>query len=198
MLALLCACAAPSRVSRDAGLLPARAARPQRPSPQLTDECKKECAARKGPKVHGDPMFKVNGTGAHFWIKEGELTPLMSWTAADASNESRAPTRFTLIGKTFGNPTTGSQWFDEFLVSDGESTLYRASMSDGVMKVEDPSTGGQAREMTETQFDVGGFRMNVFRSLATKYKRWKDRVKYAHLNIDFLDSLPPDAIGNPA
>jgi hypothetical protein len=163
-------------------------------SPQLT-ECKTKCIALMPPSVHGDPMFKVNGTGAHFWIKEGELTPLMSWTA-DAPKEGQAPTRFTLIGKTFGNPNTGSQWFDEFLVSDGTNTLYRASMEDSVMKVKDPSTDEQAREMEETQFDVGGFRMNVFSSLATKYgRRNADRVKYTHLNIDFVDFLPPDAIG---
>jgi len=38
--------------------------------------------------------------------------------------------------------------------------------------------------------------MNVFSSLATKYgRRNADRVKYTHLNIDFVDFLPPDAIG---
>ena len=166
-------------------------------SPEPT-ECQTKCIALMPPSVHGDPMFKVNGTGAHFWIKEGELTPLMSWTA-DAPKEGQAPTRFTLIGKTFGNPNTGSQWFDEFLVSNGTNTLYRASMEDSIMKVKDPSTGEQAREMEEAQFDVGGFRMNVFSSLATKYgRRNTDRVKYTHLNIDFVDFLPPDAIGNPA
>ena len=31
-------------------------------------------------QMHGDPMFKVNGQGVHFWIKEGSFQQLMAWT----------------------------------------------------------------------------------------------------------------------
>ena len=38
----------------------------------LQDECPAGCTrVGPGPVVHGDPMFKINGTGTHFWLKEG-------------------------------------------------------------------------------------------------------------------------------
>ena len=45
--------------------------------------------------VHGDPMFKVNGKGVHFWLKAGELTPLLTSSA------------ITLSGRTFDREDTG-------------------------------------------------------------------------------------------
>ena len=46
----------------------------------------------------GDPMFKINGTGRHFWIKEGEDTPLL------------AVGDIVLSGSTFSRKDTGHQW----------------------------------------------------------------------------------------
>ena len=47
------------------------------------------------PVVHGDPMFKINGKGTHFWLKAGERTPLLTSGA------------ITLSGRTFDRPDTG-------------------------------------------------------------------------------------------
>ena len=43
-------------------------------------------------------MFKINGTGRHFWIKEGEDTPLL------------AVGDIVLSGSTFSRKDTGHQW----------------------------------------------------------------------------------------
>ena len=40
-------------------------------------------------------MFKVNGTGTHFWLREGQLTPLLTWGGEDGESEK------VLLGKTF-------------------------------------------------------------------------------------------------
>ena len=62
--------------------------------------------------VHGDPMFKVNGTGTHFWLREGQLTPLLTWGGEDGESEK------VLLGKTFAHPDVGvnAQWFGEFSI----------------------------------------------------------------------------------
>ena len=66
-------------------------------------ECPEGCDPVSTVTVHGDPMFKVNGTGTHFWIKAGTLTPLLTWPLDD---ESVA----TLSGRTIDNAATGNQW----------------------------------------------------------------------------------------
>jgi hypothetical protein len=53
--------------------------------------------------VHGDPMFKVNGTGSHFWMLPNVLTPLLTWT-------SPAGKDMVLSGITFETPDAANQW----------------------------------------------------------------------------------------
>ena len=43
-------------------------------------------------------MFKANGTSTHFWLKEGELTPLIQ--SGDV----------IISGRTFNRKDTGHQW----------------------------------------------------------------------------------------
>ena len=46
--------------------------------------------------------FTKPGTGTHFWLKEGLLTPLLTY--ATEHDE------FVLYGKTFARVETGNQW----------------------------------------------------------------------------------------
>ena len=64
-------------------------------------ECPDGCEPVSTVTVHGDPMFKVNGTGTHFWIKAGTRTPLLTWPLDDGSLA-------TLSRKTIDNAATGN------------------------------------------------------------------------------------------
>ena len=89
--------------------------------------CPDGCLLQPTPSVHGDPMFKVNGTGTHFWIKAGKLTPLLSWMSGGATME--------LSGRTFNNAETGNQWFDELLISTDGSPALRVTIVSGDTKI---------------------------------------------------------------
>ena len=85
----------------------------------LQDECPAGCTrVGPGPVVHGDPMFKINGTGRHFWINSGTLTPLLTWRCVDNVTD------VVLAGKTTTRPESGDQWFTQLVFSqDGEEVL---------------------------------------------------------------------------
>ena len=85
----------------------------------LQDECPAGCTrVGPGPVVHGDPMFKINGTGRHFWINSGTLTPLLTWRCVDNITD------VVLAGKTTTRPESGDQWFTQLVFSqDGEEVL---------------------------------------------------------------------------
>ena len=72
--------------------------------------------------VHGDPIFKINGVGHHFWLDDGKMTPLLSWPAPTGGAE------LTLSGKTFNHAETESQWFDNFQVSNGKTTVLSIAL----------------------------------------------------------------------
>ena len=77
------------------------------------------------PIVRGDPMFKINGTGRHFWINSGTLTPLLKWRCVDNITD------VVLAGKTTTRPQSGDQWFTQLVFSqDGEEVL-NLEASDG-------------------------------------------------------------------
>lgn len=79
--------------------------------------CPAGCSAGTTFGVHGDPMFRLPGSpGTHFWLKEGQLTPLFSWRSPDAPHD-----KFVLQGRTMGNQRDGHSWFDRFVITrDGE------------------------------------------------------------------------------
>ena len=68
-------------------------------------------------------MFKISGKGTHFWLKEGHLTTLL--TSGDV----------TLSGKTFNRPSTGHQWFQEFVLSAEGHAVLDVAMIDGKTEV---------------------------------------------------------------
>ena len=105
MLALLAsALALPSPAQRQKPLVPDAVA-------LVSSQCPTGCTA-VAVSVHGDPMVRVNGTGTHFWAKEGVLMPLLSWTAHDHDNRAL----YELSGKSFSYEKSGNQWFNQFVV----------------------------------------------------------------------------------
>ena len=80
-------------------------------------------------------MFKVNGTGAHFWLMEGKLTPLLTWPASPCKKTPCQKTIMTFSGKTFKRPETGHQWFDEFTVSEGEALVLSVATANGELQI---------------------------------------------------------------
>ena len=73
--------------------------------------------------VHGDPMFKVNGTGTHFWLQAGVLSPLLTWTSAGGA-------AMMLAGKTFHSDDALNQWFSQFVVKQNGATVLDVSVKD--------------------------------------------------------------------
>jgi hypothetical protein len=144
--------------------------------------------------VHGDPMFKVNGTGTHFWLKEGNLTPLLE--SGDV----------TLSGKTFNRPDTGHQWFDEFVVSNKGKAVLDVATVEGQTQVKlngkVVSSGKLNADGVEVEFDTEGIKakagalaVTIYSSQATKFASDTDKAKYEHLNINFASGIPTDAKG---
>lgn len=72
--------------------------------------------------VHGDPIFKHDGQGKHFWVKEGSLQPLLSWKV-------RGQGTFDLMGKTFSGQDRDkeNQWFEQFVIRQNGATVLDAS-----------------------------------------------------------------------
>ena len=163
--------------------------------------------------VHGDPMFKVNGTGTHFWLREGQLTPLLTWGGEDGESEK------VLLGKTFAHPdaSVNAQWFGEFSIMCKGKTVVeivaadRSTMNisfDGKhvrgarssVKAEYNSPTGVRLELTATEngelasVEAGDMRVRVFASGAAKFKREAQQAKYSHLNLNF-EFLPTKGRG---
>ena len=80
-------------------------------------------------------MFKVNGTGSHFWLIEGKLTPLLKWSASPCQKTPCQKTTMTFSGKTFKRPETGHQWFDEFVLSEGETPVVSVATDNGELQI---------------------------------------------------------------
>jgi len=155
------------------------------------------CGGGGGPVVHGDPMFKINGKGTHFWLKAGESTPLLTSGA------------ITLSGRTFDRPDTGNQWFDQFTISNNGKAVLDVAMSNGqaVVKLDGKvvQTGKLNANGVEVEFGKKGERLlavkagalavDIYPSAAEKFSSDKDKDKYEHLNIDFQGGIPKDSKG---
>jgi hypothetical protein len=175
--------------------------------------------------VHGDPMFKINGTGTHFWLQAGVLSPLLVWTAPDGSS-------MQLAGKTFHSDDALNQWFSQFVIKqDGDMVLNvqvkenteAARQLSGTMDVTvdgkafDPASPKPARgtlmyssaksAVTATMSkksdgfsdvlatSAGGLLMSIYSSKAIKFNTSKVSKKYIHLNIKFDEGLPLGSTG---
>jgi hypothetical protein len=167
--------------------------------------------------VHGDPMFKVDGKGTHFWLEEGKLTPLMSWRSMNGHS-------MTLSGRTFSRNSTANQWFKELVVDrDGvvvfnataRATFHHAAPMDveldgeliqpappsGDVTVLSSKTSGLkmwvSKQGAEQKVNVraGGTLIEVVSARAAKFAHEKMQTRYKHLNIRFPHGFPGDASG---
>jgi hypothetical protein len=164
-------------------------------------------------------MFKVNGTGSHFWLIEGKLTPLLKWSASPCQKTPCQKTTMTFSGKTFKRPETGHQWFDEFVLSEGETPVVSVATDNGELQIKfkgknvqhasDASSynsnglqlslppQGELDEKGHKFIDIaaGEIEVRVFLSEAKKFTSAQDRAGSAHLNVKFLNNIPRDARG---
>tara|TARA_B110001452_G_scaffold128478_1_gene106733 strand:+ start:72 stop:2489 length:2418 start_codon:yes stop_codon:yes gene_type:complete len=139
--------------------------------------------------VHGDPMFKHNGTGTHFWIKEDVLTPLLLWRTADGLV-------MELSARTFNRPETGNQWIKQVVVAQNGTTVLdvSATTDDRQMRVKRPARAGkdvniQVGEDNLVDIEANGVRFVVKPAQATKFYGHDTRHKYEHLDMQFPDGI---------
>jgi len=95
--------------------------------------------------MHGDPIFKVNGTvNTHFWITEGSLTNLLTWPAADAAGT------WSMAGTTFSKDSGQNQWFDKLMFKFNEIPVLDISTAGGDMTVKLHELEGKLADITST------------------------------------------------
>ena len=157
-------------------------------------------ATAGGPiDIHGDPMFKSNGTGTHFWVKEGTLTPLLTWHSAKGK-------KLELSGRTITHHKSDYQWFKQLvLTQDGEAVVDMVAHDPGAKRSNalegDPFkvTRGEAQlepsslvkittKMVEVE--INGLRFVVQPSEARKFTTVQERQHYEHLNLHFDRGIP--------
>lgn len=172
-----------------------------------------------GPVVHGDPMFKVNGTGTHLWIAAGQLTPLLQWKARSGSD-------MQLLGKTVSRPTSGNQWFNQFVVKQDDAVVLNATINQATSNMDvlldehvvnpwrrDERSSAvkhshrkglslfahefvnNTEKTNQVHVYTGGVFMTLYPSLAHKFVDEFSQHKYQHLNIRFSSPLPMDSTG---
>jgi len=133
-------------------------------------------------------MFKVNGTGTHFWIKTGKLTPLLTWASA-------AGTQLVLSGETMASDATGSQWFKKIEVSESSQVVFRADMKEGAMQVAHRGKHSVLDDGERAEVKEGGVGLKMFSSVASKLHHKTDQGRWAHINLQFESAIPADARG---
>jgi len=170
--------------------------------------------------VHGDPMFRYNGTGTHFWLKNGHMTPLLTWVTAEGRD-------MVLSGRTFESKWTGNQWFKQLVITqDGDVVLEASAKDTGSgkhsMKVKldgyPVTTVSSADDVNmfssqkanvkigmykeegpppedKMNVEAGGFSLEVTSRRAAKYDSKYKQAKFHHLDTMFRHGLPPGAQG---
>jgi len=174
--------------------------------------------------VHGDPMFKSHGSGTHFWLAAGRISPLLLWRSPEGAS-------MRLSGKTFHSSDAKNQWFDQFVVTqDGVTVLDVAVKENAVdarqlgntidVKVDGKPVdkrGASPRASLlfqsakaalkatmskrgdgfadNVETTAGGLGLAIYSSKADKFDTPKMAKKYMHLNIKFAGGLPKDASG---
>ena len=139
------------------------------PKADAGEDCPTGCTMVDKVKMHGDPMFMVNGSSRHFWTKAGEASQLMSWRVDDIDSAKLAAldnpkttqkerealrkelvdTSWTLKGTTFDRPDTGNQWFDQLSVSRDDKTVLDVKFTGGKLHV---SLDGQDINFRENKY----------------------------------------------
>ena len=95
-------------------------------------ECPPGCTqVPTGPTVHGDPMFKLNGTGTRFSITPGELTALMRWSSASGTPDQKLSS-MQLSGRTAMQPETDNQWFVQLVITKDDVEVLDVDTSSGI------------------------------------------------------------------
>jgi len=174
--------------------------------------------------VHGDPMFKSHGSGTHFWLAAGRLSPLLLWRSPEGAS-------MRLSGKTFHSSDAKNQWFDQFIVTqDGVTVLDVAVKENAVdarqlgntidIKVDGKPVDKRGASpkasllfqsakaslkatmskrgdgfADNVETSAGGLALAIYSSKADKFDTPKMAKKYMHLNIKFAGGLPKDASG---
>lgn len=174
--------------------------------------------------VHGDPMFKSHGSGTHFWLAAGRMSPLLLWRSPEGAS-------MRLSGKTFHSTDAKNQWFDQFVVTqDGVTVLDvavkqnaldarqlgntidvkvdgkpvdkrgaspRASLLFQSSKAAVKATMSKRSDgfADNVETSAGGLALAIYSSKADKFDTPKMAKKYMHLNIKFAHGLPKDASG---
>ena len=139
--------------------------------------------------VHGDPMFKHNGTGTHFWIKEDVLTPLLLWRTADWLV-------MELSARTFNRPETGNQWIRQVVVAQNGTTVLdvSATTDERQISVKRPARAGkdvhiQVGKDDTIDVEANGVRFVLKPAQATKFYGHETRHKYEHLDMQFPEGI---------
>ena len=139
--------------------------------------------------VHGDPMFKHNGTGTHFWIKEDVLTPLLLWRTADGLV-------MELSARTFNRPETGNQWIRQVVVAQNGTTVLdvSATTDERQISVKRPARAGkdvhiQVGKDDTIDVEANGVRFVLKPAQATKFYGHETRHKYEHLDMQFPEGI---------
>jgi len=159
-----------------------------------------QCASPAPISVHGDPMFKSNGTGTHFWLKDGVLTPLLLWRSSDGNHT------LELSGRTFAREATGDQWFKQFIVAvDGTKLLDVAARSEpraheGLIRVTRPSESKLPAGVADVanidvaddriKVEANGVYFEVRPTEAAKFSGKAAKAHYEHLNVNFERGIP--------
>ena len=149
--------------------------------------------------IHGDPMFKSNGTGTHFWVKEGTLTPLLTWHSAKGK-------KIELSGRTITHHKSDYQWFKQLvLTQDGKAVVDMVAHDPGAKRNNalqgDPFkvTRGEAQlesnslvkiTTEKVEVEINGLHFVVQPSEARKFTTVQERQHYEHLNLHFDRGIP--------
>ena len=108
------------------------------------------------------PVIKRKGQIEPFWLPEGTLTQLLKWKSKKKcvfKGKHYSWSMVRLLGKTMSLPTTGNQWFDQFVVTVNGEPALEVSRVDGATVVK---IGG--REAPGKQWSVNGVEIMVLES----------------------------------
>ena len=108
------------------------------------------------------PVIKRRGQIEPFWLPEGTLTQLLKWKSKKKcvfKGKHYSWSMVRLLGKTMSQPTSGNQWFDQFVVTVNGEPALEVSRVDGATVVK---IGG--REAPGKQWSVNGVEIMVLES----------------------------------
>ena len=148
--------------------------------------------------IHGDPMFKYNGTGTHFWIPAGKLSPLLTWKSATGHT-------LELRGRTFERKETGNQWFKQLVVvqvnGEKDDTIVDVTSNNDGCSVKRPASVATPEGVNVTvtevppmvQVEANGVAVELKAARSLHFKEKEDAAHWAHLNMELPEGIPVGA-----